>query len=240
MSTPTKRDQRRDTRKAQFQQRQLERRRARERARRIQLAKRYGIIGGGVLVGLLVLTWAGFAIFGGGQPTFNPTPLSPANGQVVDGIACSTGEMLQVHYHANLQIYVDGQQVPVPAGVGIVEPDSSIASPHQSSNGTLSCLYNLHTHDGSGIIHIESPDNRDYTLGNLFDIWGQRLSSAQLMQNKVDGTHKLVVVVFDANGQKSTYTGDPHNLTLNQHDTIYLLYNSPSVQPKPFTDWKGA
>ena len=38
----------------------------------------------------------------------------------------------------------------------------------------------LHTHDASGIVHIESPDKRDYTLGQFFDVWGVRLSSTCL------------------------------------------------------------
>ena len=42
------------------------------------------------------------------------------------------------------------------------------------------CLYWIHTHDASGIIHIEAPDinppqGGPYTLGMLFDIWGQPL-----------------------------------------------------------------
>jgi hypothetical protein len=237
MSTPTKRDQRRDTRKAQFQQRQEERRRARERARRNQLAKRYGIIGGAVLaVGLL--TWGAFAVF---SPHPSPYPTSPAIGDTVAGIPCGLSEMTTVHYHANLQVYVDGQPQQVPAGVGIVEPSSVTQQqyPHLASNGQTACLYYLHTHDASGIIHIESPSNDTYRLGQFFQIWGQNLSKTQVMDNKVDAAHKLSVVIFDANGAKTTYTADPAQIPLHAHETIYVLYNSPNVQPTPYTAWNG-
>ncbi len=64
------------------------------------------------------------------------------------------------------------------------------------------CLYPLHVHDGEpNIIHIESPIQKTYTLGNFFDIWGQPLSATQVMGNKTDSTHKLVFEVFDASGK---------------------------------------
>jgi hypothetical protein len=238
MSTPTRRDQKRETRKAQFQQRQEERRRARERARRIQLAKRYSFFGGGILA-LGLAAWGAFAIF---SPHPFHYPTSPAMGDTVAGIPCGSTEMTTVHYHANLQVYVNGQQQQVPAGVGIVEPDSVTQQQyaHLTSNGTTACLYYLHTHDASGIIHIESPTNDTYKLGQFFQIWGQQLNKTQVMTDKVDATHQLKVVIIDANGNKTTYTGDPSQITLHAHDTIYLLYNSPSVQPTPFTAWNGA
>lgn len=232
MSTPsTKRDQRRETRREQFLQRQEERRRVRERALQVRRMRQGGFIGGGILLGV-VLIWAivGFATA--------PHPKSPANGSPVDGIACTGGETLTVHYHADLQIYVNGQPQAIPAGIGIVEPDSAQAGPHLASNGTSACIYALHTHDGSGVIHVEAPGNNTYTLGNVFDIWGRNLSKSQVLSNKVDSSHKLVVEVFDANGKLTKYADDPADIQLASHETIVLLYNSPKVQPKPFDQWQ--
>ncbi|HEV2238188.1 MAG TPA: hypothetical protein VGR57_16120 [Ktedonobacterales bacterium] len=235
MSSPTtKRDQRRMTRREQFQQRQEERRRARERARRIQQYRRLGIIGGTVIVvGLLSLLVAR-SIIGGSRPT--TTTLQAATGQTVDNISCTTGEQLTVHYHADLQIYVNGQVQAIPAGVGIVLPDGT-QSAHLTSNGQTACIYSLHTHDNSGIVHIESPDNRSYTLGNLFDIWGQHLSTTQFMGHAVDAKHKLAVVVYDATGAKKLVTGNPANVVLSAHDTIVIQYNSATELGSPYTQW---
>jgi hypothetical protein len=49
-------------------------------------------------------------------------PVAAIDGRPVDGISSSTDEQLAFHVHAHLQVYVDGQQRAVPAGVGIVPP----------------------------------------------------------------------------------------------------------------------
>lgn len=223
MSSPTtKRDQRRDTRKAQFQARQEERRRARERARRIQLTTRYSLIGGGVVVLVLL------GLFVAHLATSGTTlvHLQPANGDPVDNIACLPSEGQVEHFHDQLYIYVNGQPVTVPQSVGIVTGQG--------------CLYSLHTHDSTGIVHVESNlANQTFYLGNFFDIWGQGLSPHQIMNNLVDSSHKLTVIVYDANGNKSTYTGDPAKLQLSPHLTIYLMYNTFGVNTAPFTQWNG-
>ena len=36
-----------------------------------------------------------------------------------------------------------------------------------------SCFAWLHTHAADGVVHIESPTKRTYTLGNFFDVWGR-------------------------------------------------------------------
>ncbi|WP_136625277.1 hypothetical protein [Dictyobacter kobayashii] len=55
-------------------------------------------------------------------------------------------------------MYINGQPVQVPQNVGIASDQS--------------CIYWLHTHDTSGIIHIESPTQKTYTLGNFTQLWG--------------------------------------------------------------------
>ena len=236
MSTPTtKRDQRRLTRREQFQQRQEDRRRARERARRIQQYKRLGIIGGTVVV-LALFIWGVSAAIIGANAKHPAAGLQAATGQTVDNISCTTGEQLTVHYHADLQIYVDGKLQTVPEGIGIVLPDGT-NSPHLTSNGATSCIYSLHTHDSTGIVHIESPDNRSYTLGNLFDIWGQHLSTTQFLGHKVDATHKLSVITYDATGAKRVVTGDPSKVVMSAHETVVIQYNSPAELGSPYTQW---
>jgi hypothetical protein len=230
-SPPTRRDRRRETRRQQFQQRQAERRKARERALRRQRIQRYGIFGGMALLVILLIVGVLHFAFPGTTP-------GPASGQTVDGITCSNGEMLTVHYHADLQIYLNGQLQALPAGVGIVTPDDPRYGPHLATNGSLACLYWLHTHDSTGVIHIESPDNRSYTLGQFFDIWGQPLSKTRLLQHTTDSSHRLVVDIFDASGHMTVYTGDPRNIKLASHETIVLLYNSPKVQSQPFNQWQ--
>ncbi|HEV7128101.1 MAG TPA: hypothetical protein VGN32_11740 [Ktedonobacterales bacterium] len=218
----TKRDQRREARKAQFQQQQAERRRIRQRARQMQLAKRYGFIGGGILIVLLLGLLVAHFAFSGSQPGSFALPAPQASGNPIDGISCLGTEQVAQHIHAELEVYVNGQRGTVPQGVGIVPAKN--------------CLYFTHTHQPTGMIHVESPDSKAvYTLGNFFHVWGQPLSGAQMFGYKVDASHKLTVVLYDANGHKSTYTGDPAAIPLANHETIVLLYNSPSVATSAFT-----
>lgn len=224
----TKRDQRRDTRRSQLQQRQLERQRERERRIRQQRIQRGAIIGGSVLLTALLAFFVVHAVVGGSS---NPTPAhamgtytSPADGSTRDGLTCLTQEGLAQHFHVYLAIYANGKQVQVTPNAGIV------------SN---TCLYALHVHDGeANIVHIESPTQSTFTLGQFFDIWGEPLSATQVMSYKADATHTLVYKVFDAKGALVAVTGNPVNIKLAPHETIYALYNSPNVKPVPFTGWK--
>src|SRR5262249_26088706 len=136
----------------------------------------------------------------GGSAAPQQPGLAPASGQTVDGIECQTMEGAVIHIHAYIEFYANDQEVTVPAGVGIVAPPGGDTSA-LASNGSLECFYALHVHDDEeDIIHIESPVRRTYTLGELFDIWGQPLSSTQVLNYQADANHKLMFQVFDAKG----------------------------------------
>jgi hypothetical protein len=137
-----------------------------------------------------------------------------SDGSTVDGVVGSNEmESLKYHIHAHLTIYVNGVQKLLPYGVGIIPPyslDTSSGSPFVSGG---SAYYYLHTHDETGIIHIESPNSHIYTLGNFFDVWKQPLSSTQV------GPDKGKVTVY-VNGK--VYTGDPTGITLSEFKNIQL------------------
>lgn len=231
----TKRDQRREARRQQLRERQLVRQRERQRQIRNQRLRVGGIIGSIILVIALVAVLL-VATHQSPSPS-GSTGLHPANGQVVDGMTCTSSEQLVFHIHSYLAIYANGQPVTVPPGVGIVAPPGS-GEAALGSNGLTQCIYPLHVHDTEpNIVHIESPVKKTYTLGNFFDIWGQPLSATQMMGNKTDSTHKLMFYVFDASGKMTQVTSDPRAIALGEHESVVILYNSPNVQPKPFTDW---
>lgn len=148
-----------------------------------------------------------------------------ASGAPVDGIQCQTGEQLVYHIHAHLAIYVNGQARTVPAGIGIAPPRDVV----QTSSGPFvdagSCFYWLHAHTADGIIHIESPTQTTYTLGQYFDIWGQPLSA-----NQVGPAHGTVIAYV--NGQR--FSGNPRDIPLDQHTLVQLDVGS-DVAPKGFT-----
>jgi hypothetical protein len=142
-------------------------------------------------------------------------------GQPVDGIDASSMEMLKVHVHAHLALFYNGEQIAVPYGIGIVKPlevDRGFA--------TGGKLYWLHTHDATGIIHVESPDDRAYTLGQFFDIWGQPLSAQQVADLR--GPVRAFV-----NGR--TFTGNPRTIPITAHALITLIVGQPVVAPPVYT-----
>lgn len=84
------------------------------------------------------------------------------------------------------------------------------------------CFYWLHTHIGEGIMHIESPIQRAFTLDDCFDIWGQPLSAAQV--GPVTGP--VVALCND-----TRYVGDPSDVPVNAHAQIQLDVGGPLVAP---------
>jgi hypothetical protein len=148
---------------------------------------------------------------------------SPATaGQAVDGISCQTSEQTIFHIHTHLTLFVNGRQRQVPAGIGI--PDAvaqqTQAGPFVDSG---SCFYWLHTHAADGIIHIESPVKRTYTLGEFFDEWGQPLSSSQVGPAR----GKVTVIV---NGQ--VFKGDPRAVPLGSRENLQVEVGTPLVAPE--------
>lgn len=219
------------TRRDQREQRHSARAEALARQEKAAQMRRYGLIGAGIVAVLLVALLVVNSIRANASGTANivtgtGTYTSAANGFARDGMSCLGMEGTAQHIHMYLAIYVNGQQTQVPPDTGIV------------NNGQ--CYYPLHVHSDPGdenIIHLESPTNDTYTLGAFFDVWGQPLSATQVMSYHTDASHKLTIVTIDGSGHKTVYTGNPLNIKFSEHETIYILYNSPNVNTQPFTKW---
>jgi hypothetical protein len=142
-------------------------------------------------------------------------------GSPIDGIQCQGSEQVLFHIHAHLTVFVDGTARLIPYGVGI--PGAQVtATPRGPYVAAGSCFYWLHTHAADGIIHIESPVQRTYTLGNFFDIWRQQLTATQL--GAVTGP---VTALY--NGR--VFRGSPRNIPLTKHAQIQLEVGRPLVAP---------
>jgi hypothetical protein len=151
-----------------------------------------------------------------------------ANGEIVDGIHCNTSEQVAYHVHAHLTVYVNGELRPVPPGIGIVQP-SPTQTPQGPIYGATTCYYWIHVHAQDGVIHIEAPTTKQYTLGNFFNIWRQPLSSNQVGS----ATGPLTVFV---DGRQ--YHGDPAAIPLESHEDIQIDVGTPVVPPQK-VDWSG-
>jgi hypothetical protein len=159
----------------------------------------------------------------GGSPQTSGVPSSSATGQQVDGIQCQTQEQVLYHIHAHLAIFANGQPRTVPPGIGIPNAQTvdTVDGPFVVRG---SCFYWLHSHAADGVVHVESPVQRTYTLGNWFDIWGQPLSTT-----RVGGDTGTVIAYV--NGQR--YQGDPRGIPLTAHAVIQLDVGT-DVSPQPY------
>ena len=139
-------------------------------------------------------------------------------GATVDGIRCDVSEGVALHIHAHLTILDHGKAVGVPEDVG-----RPLAG---------QCFYWLHTHTPDGIIHIESPSAREFTLGQFFDIWGQPLGTHDVAGAKTRPGETVKIYV---DGQ--SYTGNPRKIEFAQHLDVALVVGRPYTKPPPFTRW---
>jgi hypothetical protein len=192
--------------------------------RRLTLAAAVAVVLVAGIVGLAV-TRAG----GNGQPATGQGPLAglqagPApwganTADLAERLAAiglpplSPVEGTAVHIHQHLDLYVDGRRVPVPAGIGI-NPAVGFAP--------------LHTHDASGVIHVESPTVRTYTLGDFFAVWGVRFTPSCLGGYCAAGGRRLRVYV---DGRPDA--GDPTALTLEAHQELVVAFGTAAQVPSP-------
>ncbi len=160
-----------------------------------------------------------------GQPVFsNGDTSSGGQGSPVGGIPCDNMSVTY-HVHAHLSLFNNGQRIAIPGAVGI--NNFTQTSPGVFYATSSGCYYYLHTHDASGILHIEWPaSSASPTLGQLFDIWGQPLTLTN-----VSGYQGSVTVFLDG----AQYTGDPRVIMLTSHRDINLEVGSPLAIPPQLT-----
>lgn len=139
-------------------------------------------------------------------------------GRPVKGITCDAGEGQRLHIHQHLAIYDRGKAVEIPEFIGIPQ--------------AARCIYWLHTHTPDGIIHVEAPVDRTFTLGDFFAVWGQPLDRRHAGGAIVKKGNKMQVWV---DGKQ--FTGDPAQIRLAPHTDIVIQVGPPYSKPALFTNW---
>ena len=128
------------------------------------------------------------------------------------------------HYHAHLDILVDGQPVPIPVNIGI-----------DSGSGAMSAV---HTHSNDGLIHVEAATTgQPFTLGQLFTEWNVRLSENQAGSLTAGKGNALTAYV---DGKK--VAGNPAMIRLAGRQQIALVYGPKDAKvnvPDTFKFEKG-
>jgi hypothetical protein len=162
-----------------------------------------------------------------------PAPPDPMARTVAAGLKPGPKEYLTNHFHAHLDVFVDGKPITVPAGIGINindpavrrgdEPDGSV------SYGGIDlcnepCISPLHTHQVSGIIHSESSDPTPHTLGQFFIEWGVALSETCV----ADSCSQAKKIAFYVNGEP--FAGDPRAIELTDQKEIAIVIGTPPAE----------
>ena len=151
------------------------------------------------IVGIIIASFLAiaFLIF---QPTIQSTIHPKTNRELLS--ECTTDMATQFHIHPHLEIVINGQKQEIPTDIGIVD----------------GCMSSIHTHDSTGKIHVESPEQRDFNLDDFFFIWGKAFSKDQILDAKADQTHVILITI---NGKESQ---DYEKTILRDNDQIVISY----------------
>jgi hypothetical protein len=205
------------TRQAQKQERREERQWRQAAQQRAVRRKRTILISVIVAVAVLASAITAYALANAHKSTAqNPSALpteavfNPAY-PPVDGVYCDQLEQLSYHIHVHLTIWLNGSQVTVPSQTGIA-PDTS-------------CYYWLHTHDTTGVVHIEAPTPALLNLQQFLDIWGKEFSTLGYQDQLASSTGWTIWI----DGKQ--ITGGFNKVAFQPHMVITIAYNSPNVKP---------
>ncbi len=134
---------------------------------------------------------------------------------------CPTSQLY--HSHPTLRIVISGTNFPIPSGVGMQG----------------SCNRPLHTHDPTGTIHVETDDDRTYTLADFLTIWGNwandknlaTFNSTQIFNNRADATHNIALTVNGASPGSTAFATPGHP------ESLLLPRDAGTRNPNPPPQW---
>jgi hypothetical protein len=173
-----------------------------------------------------------------------------ANGSnTVDGISCTQmGEPstnTQLHVHAFVGLYNNGTEEALASAVGMKNPTQP--SPSTAEVPSASCFYHMHTHDYSGLVHIEdssltqsTSNSPSYaTLRNFFDLWGEPISANAVAS--FSGT--VAIYIGKPSGTASNgadlvtsytpFNGDLRTIKLSHHEAVWIVVGTAPAAGLP-------
>lgn len=145
------------------------------------------------IAGLILILLVGSSIYNSRTKNF---------GKIATGDLCIEHANLKAHYHSEIEIYIDGEKQEIPSEIGI----------------SGSCMRAVHTHDGSGKIHVETPDSRNIYLKDFFESWGREFGKEKLFDKKADGGKSVKMYVSGVLNQEY------ENLLLKDGQKIVIKY----------------
>jgi hypothetical protein len=161
------------------------------------------------------------------------------------------------HIHLFIGIYVNGTELALPEALGIV----GAGTPPPSYILYATCFYYTHTHDQTGVLHVEYPNPNNtlltqpvFATSDLFNIWGITVNSMQFGQFAGSVTVFTSGQIYRGGGNCSgnsppagttlgngttlestltLWTGDPNTIPLYSHEVIwfYVGTGNPTALP---------
>jgi hypothetical protein len=160
-----------------------------------------------------------------------PAPDDPEALAREAGVIFEVIEHLKYHIHGHLDVFVDGQPVQVPPGIGINIKDPAVvefSGPLGPGYGGLEppgceqpCISELHTHDPDGILHTESETAEAHTLGQFFTEWDVVLTQECVADYCAPETEIAVYV------DGEPFEGDPATIEIANHREIAVVIGAP-------------
>jgi hypothetical protein len=158
-----------------------------------------------------VRRWAGWltaavviaaGVFWGGWKIAHAPTLSDAEKQTAALDQCIQHTRVGMHTHAHLAIRINGEDIPIPANVGV----------------SASCMRPVHTHDDSGELHLEFPKPQSVMVKDFFAVWDKVFSPSCILDACNDNGVQVKMLV---NGEENSALAD---YQIQDGDKIEIIY----------------
>ncbi len=160
-----------------------------------------------------------------------PAPADPMKLTRKAELTPETHEFVFLHVQAHLDVFVNGEPVTVPAGIGI-EIDDPAVKRFKANDGSTGyggidppcaepCISPLHTHFTDGVLHTEAKQDQFNTLGEFFTEWDVRLDSQCL------GGYCKPAAPISIYVDGDRYTGNPRQIQLEDKREIAIVIGTP-------------
>jgi hypothetical protein len=134
-------------------------------------------------------------------------------GRAIGTLHCTTARRSVAVAH--VELFARGHVVVVPAGLGVAPPRRRAGA--YVTGGR--CRYPIWTSEPTGLVRLA---RRELTLGDLFAVWGQPLSRAQMARWRT-------AVRAHVNG--TPWRGDPRWIPLIPHSQVVVQAGPPALRP---------
>lgn len=135
-------------------------------------------LGFGFWIGLITILLVGGYLWWSSASQDTPEDLANMTSREI-ALRSTTDMATKFHIHPEIKIMINGVEQNIPEDIGV------------NAIGMTA----IHTHEGGGLIHVEAPIQKDFTIGDFFAVWGKTFTQNQILDSVVDESHQITVTV---------------------------------------------